>query len=158
MKQYNIVTFEDLVSALKEIYGGDDSGLYLFSDDYLELNDLKERYPEFVESLNLNPQKEVEDYYLNYTRTINRLFTESNLPTFEAIEERGGEGQGTEWWIVYKFSNGMYLKIEGSYYSYDGVHLYGWEDSVTQVKPTSELVTVYRKIEDTANESYSDGL
>lgn len=61
------------------------------------------------------------------------------------VDQYGGEGQGDDWWSVKHFvDHDVYIKIEGSYASYNGTEFYsgyGYE-----VKPQEKVVTVFESI------------
>jgi len=62
---------------------------------------------------------------------------------WEEIDQYGGEGQGDNWWSVKYFpEHDVYLKVHGSYQSYDGTYFDGWSD-VKEVKPVQKTITVY---------------
>ncbi len=49
--------------------------------------------------------------------------------TVDFVDRYGGEGQGDEYWSVYKFSKGdeaVYVKFDGWYASYDGSEFNDW--------------------------------
>jgi len=65
--------------------------------------------------------------------------------SLETIASYGGEGQGEEWWIVYKVSEpyDIYIKLEGFYSSYNGVSFESWIDNLFEVKPVEKTIIVY---------------
>jgi hypothetical protein len=73
-----------------------------------------------------------------------------SLPSFgtlSGVEEYGGEGQGEDYWFIFKVlgpqGNVRFFKRDGWYASYDG----GYYDGPTfEVKPVEKLVTVYEKV------------
>ena len=67
--------------------------------------------------------------------------------SFEYCDNYGGEGQGDEYWRVYKFSNKgtcefCHVKFDGSYNSYDGSEYDDW----FFVEPKQVTVTQYVKV------------
>ena len=49
--------------------------------------------------------------------------------SFVYADSQGGEGQGDEYWSVYKFtknSESVFVKFDGSYSSYDGSYYEDW--------------------------------
>jgi hypothetical protein len=72
---------------------------------------------------------------------------ELGLGKIETVDEKGGEGEGEEWYIVYYFSTyNVYLKCDGFYQSYNGTEFYnGWGDCF-EVTPQEKTITVYEKI------------
>lgn len=65
----------------------------------------------------------------------------------QEIDQHGGEGEGNDWWSVKYFpDHDVYIKVEGSYTSYDGTDFYeGW-DSCREVKPKEKVVIVYQEV------------
>lgn len=58
------------------------------------------------------------------------------------VENVGGSGQGETYYLVYSFTfpeDTIYVKFEGSYYSYDGATF----DDFFQVVPVQKTITVY---------------
>ncbi len=72
---------------------------------------------------------------------------ELGLGEIKEVEQRGGEGQGDEWYIVYYFpDHDIYLKVDGYYQSYNGTEFYdGWDDCY-EVKPQEKTITVFEKL------------
>lgn len=63
------------------------------------------------------------------------------------LEDHGGEGQGDQYWVVFKIetkdlSECRYYKWSGYYASYDG----GYLENLYEVTPTIKTITVYKKI------------
>lgn len=61
---------------------------------------------------------------------------------YEFVDHYGGEGQGEDYWTVYKFTKDgetVYLKWQGWYSSYNGSEF----ESVSEVKPVERVVTFY---------------
>ena len=61
---------------------------------------------------------------------------------YEFADHYGGEGQGEDYWTVYKFTKDgetVYLKWQGWYSSYNGSEF----ESVSEVKPVERVVTFY---------------
>lgn len=64
--------------------------------------------------------------------------------TFEFEDCYGGEGQGDEYWSVYKFSLGeevVYVKFDGWYASYNGSEFSEWYF----VEPQEKVITVFER-------------
>lgn len=70
---------------------------------------------------------------------------ELGLGEIKEVVQKGGEGEGSEWYVVYYFSDhDVYMKIEGYYSSYNGTDFDGgWEDCASEVKPQTKTITVY---------------
>lgn len=63
---------------------------------------------------------------------------------FELIKEHGGEGQGEEYWKVYKVTEGnasILIRMDGSYASYDGPDFDPFD--FRKVKAVKRTVTFY---------------
>jgi hypothetical protein len=61
---------------------------------------------------------------------------------FECVEQHGGEGEGEDFYTVYKFtkdSETVYVKFQGWYQSYNGSEMTGW----AFVTPKTVEVVVY---------------
>jgi hypothetical protein len=62
---------------------------------------------------------------------------------FEHVDSYGGEDQGSDYWRVYTFTDGMqvvFIKFEGWYASHYGVDYQGWKF----VTPQQKTITVYQ--------------
>lgn len=73
----------------------------------------------------------------------NESFTEANVK-FELEDSYGGEGQGEDYWTVYKFTDGtdeVFVQFDGYYASYSGSEFDSW----FFVKPQEVMVTQYFK-------------
>lgn len=65
------------------------------------------------------------------------------LGEVEEVVQKGGEGEGSEWYSVKYFKDhDVYIKVEGYYSSYNGTDFDGWEDC-SEVKPQEKTITVY---------------
>ncbi len=77
------------------------------------------------------------------------IFDENTLPAgvqMGLADSYGGEGQGEEYWAVYKFEREgetLYVKFDGCYYSYEGSSYDSW----FFVEPREVVVTQYFKID-----------
>jgi hypothetical protein len=63
---------------------------------------------------------------------------------FELVDRYGGEDQGSDYWSVYSFSDGMqvvFIKFNGWYASYDG----STYEEFYEVKPVEKTITVFEK-------------
>lgn len=63
----------------------------------------------------------------------------------ESVDHYGGEGQGEEYWTVWKFTKGteeVYFKFQGYYQSYDGATY----NEYILVEPKEVLVTQYHEV------------
>jgi hypothetical protein len=71
--------------------------------------------------------------------------TSVTLPSGEAkeIEQKGGEGEGEEYWVVFRVGDDKFFRVEGYYTSWEGTN---WENAeVIEVEPAQVLVTVYKE-------------
>lgn len=70
------------------------------------------------------------------------ILNELGLGEVEEVAQYGGEGQGDTWWSVKYFKDhDVYIKIDGSYSSYDGTDFYyGYG---REVRPQKKTITVY---------------
>lgn len=63
---------------------------------------------------------------------------------FEFVDRYGGEDQGSDYWSVYSFSDGMqvvFIKFDGWYASYDG----STYEEFYEVQPVEKTITVFEK-------------
>jgi hypothetical protein len=63
---------------------------------------------------------------------------------YEEVSQHGGEGEGNNYWVVYRFWNKAdeaYVQFDGSYYSYDGSHYH----SYFIVTPKEVQMTIYER-------------
>jgi hypothetical protein len=63
---------------------------------------------------------------------------------FEHADNYGGEDQGSDYWSVYSFTDGMqvvFIKFDGWYASYDG----STYEQFYEVKPVEKTITVFEK-------------
>jgi hypothetical protein len=61
---------------------------------------------------------------------------------FECVEQHGGEGEGEDFYTVYKFTKGdetVFVKFQGWYQSYNGSEMTGW----AFVTPKTVEVVIY---------------
>lgn len=72
-----------------------------------------------------------------------KLFKEKQV-SFEHVDNHGGEGEGDDYWSVYKFNDDntkevCYVKFQGWYQSYNGSEFSEWYF----VQPKERMVTFY---------------
>jgi hypothetical protein len=63
---------------------------------------------------------------------------------FEHVDNYGGEDQGSDYWSVYSFSDGMqvvFIKFDGWYASYDG----STYEEFYEVQAVEKTITVFEK-------------
>jgi hypothetical protein len=63
---------------------------------------------------------------------------------FEHVDNYGGEDQGSDYWSVYSFTDGMqvvFIKFDGWYASYEGSTC----EEFYEVKPVEKTITVFEK-------------
>lgn len=63
---------------------------------------------------------------------------------FELVDRYGGEDQGSDYWSVYSFTDGMelvFIKFDGWYASYEG----STYDKFYEVKAIEKTITVFEK-------------
>jgi len=72
-----------------------------------------------------------------------KVLTDAGI-TFEEVDRYGGEDQGSDYWSVYSFTNGMeaaFIKFDGWYASYEG----STYDSFYEVQAVEKTITVFEK-------------
>jgi hypothetical protein len=63
---------------------------------------------------------------------------------FEEVDRYGGEDQGSDYWSVYSFTDGMqvvFIKFQGWYASYEG----STYEEFFEVTPVEKTITVFEK-------------
>lgn len=79
---------------------------------------------------------------LPYSEQHSQITKDLGLGEVKEVYQRGGEGEGDYWTSVkYFVDHDVYLKIDGSYTSYNGTEFY--EGYGYEVKPREETITVY---------------
>lgn len=69
-----------------------------------------------------------------------------NIGKMVEVDQHGGSDEGSNWYSIKFFpDHDIYLKVSGWYSSYNGTDFDGWE-SVKQVTPAKETVTVYKTL------------
>ena len=121
----------------------------------LEINSVDDPYDFWREVASANLGGEFSKFYYNRgNRNESSVCTVDGVPfdykmlnewcsrNYKEIECEGGEGEGEYAHVVVEhLPSGRFLKITGSYYSYDG---FNWEDcDWVEVKPTQVMVTKY---------------
>ena len=64
--------------------------------------------------------------------------------TFEEVDRYGGEDQGSDYWSVYSFNDGMqvvFIQFQGWYASYEG----STYEEFFEVTPVEKTITVFEK-------------
>jgi hypothetical protein len=64
--------------------------------------------------------------------------------TFKEVDRYGGEDQGSDYWSVYSFSDGMqvvFIQFQGWYASYEG----STYEEFFEVTPVEKTITVFEK-------------
>lgn len=72
-----------------------------------------------------------------------KQLTEAKI-NFELVDRYGGEDQGSDYWSVYSFSDGMqvvFIKFDGWYASYDG----STYEEFYEVQAVEKTITVFEK-------------
>jgi hypothetical protein len=63
---------------------------------------------------------------------------------FTEVSQKGGKGEGDEWYSVKYFKDhNIYIRVDGYYTSYEGTEFEDWDYSCGEVKPIERLVTFY---------------
>lgn len=72
-----------------------------------------------------------------------KQLTEANI-NFNLEDRYGGENQGSDYWSVYSFTDGMqviFIKFDGWYASYEG----STYEEFYEVQPVEKTITVFEK-------------
>jgi hypothetical protein len=99
--------------------------------------DIKREF--FNAEIESEPSKWDEDSVVEFKRQL----TESNI-RFELADRYGGEDQGSDYWSVYSFTDGMqvvFIEFQGWYASYEG----STYEEFYEVKPVEKTITVFEK-------------
>lgn len=73
-----------------------------------------------------------------------RKVLKDNDISFDLVDRYGGEDQGSDYWSVYSFSDGMqvvFIQFQGWYASYEGSTF----DEFYEVQPVEKTITVFEK-------------
>ena len=91
-------------------------------------------YGEVNDNITWN-SKEVKDF--------RKVLSDSNI-TFQFVDRYGGEDQGSDYWSVYSFTDGMqvvFIQFQGWYASYEGSTF----DEFYEVQAVEKTITVFEK-------------
>lgn len=69
---------------------------------------------------------------------------EITLPSgiVKQVEQKGGEGEGSEYWVVFSVNGDTLFRVEGYYSSWEGTN---WDSAeLVEVVPVQVLVTQYK--------------
>lgn len=72
-----------------------------------------------------------------------KVFSDASI-SFEFVDRYGGEDQGSDYWSVYSFSDGMqvvFIEFQGWYASYDGSTF----DEFYEVQAIEKTIIVFEK-------------
>lgn len=90
------------------------------------------------ETPEINSRTDETDVFVNKAKGLNI--------DYEHVDKHGGEGEGEDYWSVYKFTHGtdiVYVKFSGSYQSYSGSDYDEW----FFVVPKAVEVTQFFRVE-----------
>jgi len=100
-------------------------------------NKYKDSHSQIMDNLNTN-YKDVSEKAWEFYKDE----TGYNLE-WEEVAQKGGEGEGDEWYSVKYFpQHDIYIRVDGWYQSHNGTEFDGW-GCCTEVRPKEVLVTVY---------------
>lgn len=98
-------------------------------------------YQEILETLK-QKIKTVDDFAMQDFKV-----KDLGLGPIKLIDEKGGEGEGEEWYAVFHFkAHDIYIKVNGYYTSYDGTEFEGGWGCCNEVTPKKESITVWEVI------------
>lgn len=106
------------------------------------LNSSRDAQREFFNSqvFNVEPHEYDQGEILEFKKEL-----QENSIELKYEDNKGGEGQGENYWSVYSFTKGeekLYVKFYGSYYSYDGSDYDAW----FFVEPKQVIVTEFFRV------------
>lgn len=99
--------------------------------------DIKREF--FNAEIENKPNKWDDDNFVEFKKQL----VEANI-SFELVDRYGGEEQGSDYWSVYLFTDGLqvvFIQFQGWYASYEGST---YEDFY-EVKPVEKTITVFQK-------------
>ena len=102
---------------------------------------MKKTYSEILEIL-----KDKLDSVYDFA---NEDYDEQDIELGEINEvfQEGGENEGSHWESVkYFVEHDIYIRVIGSYSSYNGVNFYNGWHSCSEVRPFEKIITIYKNI------------
>ena len=86
-----------------------------------------------------------KEYDWEYTevKAFRKLLKDEKI-TFKEVDRYGGEDQGSDYWSVYSFTDGMqvvFIQFQGWYASYEG----STYEEFYEVQPVEKTITVFEK-------------
>jgi len=127
---------QDLKTVLEEIFQDDDNRTAVISLFFYE------EYYDLEEELCDSESDEDSDDDEENLQLLRKLRAQKISVVLE--DNYGGEGQGDEYWYVYRFRRGdevAYVKFDGYYASYCGSEFHEW----FFVKPAQKTITVFKR-------------
>jgi hypothetical protein len=100
-------------------------------------NDVKREF--FNAEIESEYSKWDEDSVVEFKKQL----AEANI-NFELVDRYGGEDQGSDYWSVYSFTDGMqvvFIQFQGWYASYEG----STYEEFYEVQPVEKTITVFEK-------------
>ena len=76
-------------------------------------------------------------------KAFRKVLKDQNI-TFQFVDRYGGEDQGSDYWSVYSFTDGMevvFIQFQGWYASYEG----STYEEFFEVTPVEKTITVFEK-------------
>jgi hypothetical protein len=69
---------------------------------------------------------------------------QNTLPSWEEVDQVGGEDEGSHWHSVKYFKDhDVYIKVTGWYSSYNGTDFEDWDEACSEVRPQEKVITVW---------------
>lgn len=95
-----------------------------------------EKYEAWTKEYNSLPNK--------YAVACQEWLEQNTLPTWEEVDQEGGEDEGSHWHSVKYFKDhDVYIKVEGWYSPYEGTDFEDWDNACSEVQPQQKTITVY---------------
>lgn len=109
------------------------------------MNQSKLSFAEIIELLKAYYGEDgYNDFAYEYGEITPEEAKEYNIPAYKEVDQRGGEGEGDDWWSVKYFpEHDIYIRIVGHYQSHHGLDIYDGWDACREVKPKEKTITVY---------------
>ena len=88
--------------------------------------------------------KKYHSFPTNYAVAQQEWLEQNALPSWEEVDQEGGEDEGSHWHSVKYFKDhDVYIKVTGWYSSYHGTDFEDWDEACDEVRPQQKTITVY---------------
>ncbi len=124
------LTFNEILERLKNVY----ENVSVFAHD---------GYGDTIIPEDFQPELNDPASWSNWTTRV-KNYQKFLFGEVVVVDSYGGEGEGETWYVVHHFvDHDLYIRTDGFYQSYDGVHFYDGWGSCREVRPKEKTITVY---------------